>query len=527
MAYYQQALAERPALAPLIRANLRLAWRRLARQGDEVAPSTGLDRLYRALPATSHFAQRLRTLRLEQEPPALPAAIAAAEQAVAALLAAAPGCWCATGEAQPPLVSVIMLSHNRATLITEAIASVLEQRYGHWELWVCDDGSTDHTAAVVARVADARVHYLALPKQGAAAARNQGLRRARGALIAYLDTDNLWHPDYLATAVALLQAQPGRSALYMDYLDCRLLPAGQVRLERFSGRVFDPEALLQRNFIDLNAFVHRRELFACLGGFDESLVRLQDYALILTYSWLRDPLYWPHPLNLYLRDPHVGQITQVQAADRSAEQRVRAQLQQMLDQGPPRQRPHPPRRLHILSWDSGRNHFSKPFALAEALRDEHQVQLLSFDFFNEGVFEPLRSAPLPGPLWVRPGSPFPDFFARLDAALEALRDAEVLYVVKPRLPSLGLALLANRRTGVPLVLEVNDLETVVNRLGAQAGPAPCATSRWRWRPWIGPTRRCAILTASAGRSCLIRWRANCRLCSRTIGRWTRILNTAA
>lgn len=72
----------------------------------------------------------------------------------------------------------------------------------------------------------------------------------RGALIAYLDSDNLWHPDYLATAVALLQAQPGRSALYMEYLDCRLQPSGKVALERYTGRAFDPESRLGKALTD-------------------------------------------------------------------------------------------------------------------------------------------------------------------------------------------------------------------------------------------------------------------------------------
>lgn len=147
-----------------------------------MAPAShGLDRFYSALPEKSSFAQMLRTLQLVEEPPELAATIAAAEQALADLLAEAPGVWCEPPDSAPPMVIVIMPTYNHARYLGKAIASVVEQRYAYWELWVCDDGSTDQTAQVVARANDARVHYEALPKQGASAARSHGLRQARGA----------------------------------------------------------------------------------------------------------------------------------------------------------------------------------------------------------------------------------------------------------------------------------------------------------------------------------------------------------
>lgn len=476
IALYTQALAEQPGLERILRGNLQLAERRLA-HGRAEAGSSGLDRHFQALPSDCQFRRTLRAIQLTEEPSGLAAAIRAGEQALAALLRGAGLDGPLPAEA--PLVSVIMPTYNRAGILGEAIATVLEQRYTRWELWVCDDGSSDDTAAVVARFADARIHYLPLAKAGAAAARNQGLQRARGALIAYLDSDNYWHPDYLAAVVALLQAQPGHSAVYLDDFDYRLEADGTSRLESFARPRFHHETLIRRNFIDLNSFAHRRELYDCFGGFDEDLPRLQDYALILKYTWLRDPLQFAHPLNLYQRNARLGQITTTHQHDRSCEARVRQQVAAHLKNGLPRRRVRRLQRLSILSWDLCRNHFAKAVALAEALSDESAVQLLSFDFFDEGVFAPVRDARPGFDTCYLCGGRFPAFFAELDKALEALR-GELLYVVKPRLPSLGLALLAHARYGTPLVLEVNDLETVVNVPGTAARHAPLELAAVDW-----------------------------------------------
>ena len=472
IALYSQALAEQPALGRLLRANLRLARRRL--QGGAVADDLGLARHFQRLPAGCLFQRKLREIELSHEPPNLAAAIRAGEQALEALLAG----HAATPET--PLVSVIMPTYNRAGILRDAITTVLEQRYPHWELWVCDDGSTDGTDQVVGHFDDARIHYLSLPRRGAAAARNQGLEHARGELIAYLDSDNYWHPEYLTAVVELMRAHPGRSTLYLDYLDYHWDDNGLYYLESFERPHFNHERLLVGNFIDLNCFAHRRELYDCFGGFDESLLKFQDYELIIKYTWLRDPLHFPHPFNLYQRNAKLERISVVHQDERSCETRIHEWVAKHLQFGLPIRR-HLGRlpRVTILSWDLCRNHFSKAFALAEALSVDHEVQLLSFDFFDEGVFAPVRNVRPMFNTCYRRGGRFPDFFAELDIALESLQ-GELLYVVKPRLPSLGLALLANHRYGIPLILEVNDLETVVNLPGSDARHVPLALEAADW-----------------------------------------------
>jgi glycosyltransferase involved in cell wall biosynthesis len=174
----------------------------------------------------------------------------------------------------PGLVSIILPVRNRAGSIGKAVASVLAQSYLNWELLILDDGSTDGTdEALRPHLRHPRILYFRLPPRGAAAARNTGLRLARGALIAYLDSDNEWEPDFLQGMVPAF----GNPAVQSAY-GILLTPAGEA------FEPFDRARLLLGNHIDLNIFLHRRDLFTRHGGFDESLARLLDWDLVLRYT---------------------------------------------------------------------------------------------------------------------------------------------------------------------------------------------------------------------------------------------------
>jgi glycosyltransferase involved in cell wall biosynthesis/predicted nucleic acid-binding Zn-ribbon protein len=363
--------------------------------------------------------------------------------------------------AERPLVSVIMPTFNRAEIVADAIGSILDQDYQNWELFVCDDASTDGTDKVVARIADARIHYLKLPKCGAAAARNAGLAHAKGDIIAYLDSDNYWHPNYLSRMTLALLERPGRSTAYSDFIDFEVTQDAEIRLRSYRRPSFNHEQLLEKNFVDLNSFVHRRELYDCFGGFDERLSRRQDYDLILKYTWLRDPLHVHNILMLYHRNHHLEQITETQKHDLSCVPIIEESINGYLSAGLPLTGERPVKKVTILSWDLCRNHFSKPFALAEALSPSYEVQLVSFRFFDEPIFPPLEGVEPSFETVYLPGGEFPTFFESIKRAIEEI-NGDILYVVKPRMPSLGLALLVNQLKGTPVILEINDLETVVS-----------------------------------------------------------------
>src|SRR6266851_7972183 len=98
----------------------------------------------------------------------------------------------------PPIVSVIIPTHNRRDFLPGAIASVLAQTFTDWELVVIDDGSQDDTASVIAPfLCDPRVRYEVQPQQGRSAARNRGIQMARSEWVAFLDSDDRYLPNCL------------------------------------------------------------------------------------------------------------------------------------------------------------------------------------------------------------------------------------------------------------------------------------------------------------------------------------------
>lgn len=103
----------------------------------------------------------------------------------------------------PKLVSVIIPTYNRADQIVEAIRSVKAQNYPAVQLIVADDGSRDDTAEIVKQFDGIEYYYQ--ENRGQGAARNLGLKHARGEYIASLDSDDIWHEDFLTVAVRALE----------------------------------------------------------------------------------------------------------------------------------------------------------------------------------------------------------------------------------------------------------------------------------------------------------------------------------
>lgn len=107
----------------------------------------------------------------------------------------------------PPRLSVIIATFNRARLLAHAVESVRRQTLQDWELLVVGDGCTDESAAVVAAAGDPRVQFINLPENAGeqSAPNNEGLRRARGQYVAFLNHDDMYFPDHLETAVRCLE----------------------------------------------------------------------------------------------------------------------------------------------------------------------------------------------------------------------------------------------------------------------------------------------------------------------------------
>src|SRR5215510_11775591 len=116
-----------------------------------------------------------------------------------------------------PLVSIIIPAYNSAAYIEEAIRSALEQDYEEKEIIVVDDGSTDSTPDILKSLQE-QIVVLSQVNAGAGAARNRGLKHAKGTYIAFLDSDDFWVPGKLRLQIEYLEEKPKVGAVCSKWL---------------------------------------------------------------------------------------------------------------------------------------------------------------------------------------------------------------------------------------------------------------------------------------------------------------------
>lgn len=187
-----------------------------------------------------------------------------------------------------PLVSVIIPSYNRARFVVKAIDSVLAQTYGNREIIVVDS-STDDTAEVLKPYMD-RIRYLYQKRAGISAARNLGIREARGEWVALLDSDDEWTPRRLEAAVDAVQARPDLVAHFTN-MSIEMPgrdPVNLFQLRQLPRRGEGPwvletplvEQLRHQFCFSSNSFVSRKAVLDA-GLFDETLTLHEDLDLFL------------------------------------------------------------------------------------------------------------------------------------------------------------------------------------------------------------------------------------------------------
>lgn len=177
------------------------------------------------------------------------------------------------------LVSVVIPYFNRADWLKLAVESVLSQTYENLEVIVVDDGSDDRPAFLEA-VRDGRVRYVRQAHRGASAARNQGLRLARGTYIAFLDADDVYLPEKLEVQVARMEAEPEIAWSHTSYwrMDAGGNNVEEIRSGAFRGEVY-PE-IVRRCPIATPTVMIRRDALAPLGiVFDERVKISEDTIL--------------------------------------------------------------------------------------------------------------------------------------------------------------------------------------------------------------------------------------------------------
>jgi len=188
-----------------------------------------------------------------------------------------------------PLISVIIPTHNRAELLRRAIKSVLNQTFEDFELIVVDDASTDSTPEVATGFDDPRIRYIRLKKNsGAPTARNTGIKRSRGAFIAFLDDDDEWLPRRLELQMKKFEELEKDFGVVYGAFYYVSQQTGRIigkRTPAHRGWIY--RELLVENFIGSPTLLIRRECFKRAGLFDPKLTSSQDWDM-----WLRIARYY-------------------------------------------------------------------------------------------------------------------------------------------------------------------------------------------------------------------------------------------
>ncbi|MBX6311516.1 MAG: glycosyltransferase family 2 protein [Isosphaeraceae bacterium] len=196
------------------------------------------------------------------------------------------------------LVTTVIPTYNYGRFVTEAVESALAQTYRRQEILVVDDGSTDDTRERL-RPYQGRIRYLYQRNQGLSAARNTGIRAARGEFIALLDSDDIWHPQKLELQMQYVVRHPEVGLLATDCLWD--LDEGWPPLDGASFLMAHPvalEELVVRTPFGPSGVLVRKECFQMAGGFDTELRSVEDrdmwirIARHFPVAQLRVPLWW-------------------------------------------------------------------------------------------------------------------------------------------------------------------------------------------------------------------------------------------
>jgi GT2 family glycosyltransferase len=210
-----------------------------------------------------------------------------------------------------PLFSIIITTVDRPQLLQDAARSVLGQSLPDFELIVVNDGGPDLDPLLENLDPLHRVAQLRLPgRSGPGRARNAGIRRAVGQFLCFLDDDDLYHPDHLATLHRELVISPD-ALVYADAVVHHEIIDGSTRrivnsAAPWQHELFIKQRLWIHNFIPVQVFAVRREALLAVGGFDEELRAFEDWDLLLKLAAHQDFIHIPRVTSEIRMRPQSG-----------------------------------------------------------------------------------------------------------------------------------------------------------------------------------------------------------------------------
>lgn len=202
------------------------------------------------------------------------------------------------------MISVIIPAFNSEQFIVQAIESVFFQTYQNFELIVVDDGSRDNTRNILENYKDTKnISLISQKNQGAAAARNAGIKSSRGDYISFLDSDDVWLPRKLEVQKKCIESKPKIGVVYSDWSTFdengiieENFPLSR-KLPRPSGDIFNE--LIGSCLLSTITVMIKKEVFNDVGYFDEHLVRGEDYDLWLRIAAKHLFVYCPGTVAMY------------------------------------------------------------------------------------------------------------------------------------------------------------------------------------------------------------------------------------
>ena len=186
------------------------------------------------------------------------------------------------------MISVIVPTYNRPDMLIETINSILNQSYQDFEIIVINDAGIDVESKIKLLNKNNNIKYLAhTENKGLAAARNTGIKEAKGKYIAYLDDDDIFYPDHLETLVNFLENQEYKLAYTDAY---RVIQEKQnsnyvVKKKDMPFSLdFDYDRILVENFVPILCLMHERSCLEEIGLFDEKLTVCEDWDFLIRLS---------------------------------------------------------------------------------------------------------------------------------------------------------------------------------------------------------------------------------------------------
>jgi glycosyltransferase involved in cell wall biosynthesis len=215
------------------------------------------------------------------------------------------------GTQYEPLFSIILTTYNRPGLLRDALVSLGDQTLRDFEVILVNDHGDPVEPLLVEF--DFPITYLYQGRnQGLSAARNAGLKLARGRYVSYLDDDDIYLPEHLAVLASAFEQQP-QAVVYtgVEYINEQLEGGERIELSRtapFAHAAYDKERLFVQNYIPVNTWAHPRDMLAEVGEFDTGLTAFEDWDMLLRLAARYPLVHVPQvTAEVHLRDaPNTG-----------------------------------------------------------------------------------------------------------------------------------------------------------------------------------------------------------------------------